>query len=54
MYEVNYKFKITLFERLCLLFIRSHYSTDDVMGTTIQYKIFKGKLYFIKEYFTNN
>jgi len=41
--------KITMFEKICLWFIKPKTQVDQIEKITMQYKIFRGRIYILKE-----
>lgn len=39
--------KLTLFEKICLCFVKPKYQIDEVENHTLKYKIFRGKMYVL-------
>lgn len=39
--------KITLFEKMCLWFIKPKYAVSKIENHTLKYKMFRGKMYII-------
>lgn len=44
--------KTTLFEKICLHFIKPKYKVDKKEGTTLKYKIFRKKIYVLEHWIT--